>query len=123
RRPRSPPPSPPARAAWGWASSSPAPCWSGPARRFRSARARHPRASRAAPSSPCAGRVRRWKSPPRRWMAAEPDVAVASLALDPASLTHDLRPQENFMSELETQIAALNDKSLLLLDDDQALRT
>lgn len=27
------------------------------------------------------------------------------------------------MSELETQIAALNDKSLLLLDDDQALRT
>jgi len=57
----------------------------------------------------------------------EPDVAVTSLALDPASLTHDLNPQENFMSELETQIteqiAALSDKSLLLLDDDQALRT
>jgi two-component system, sensor histidine kinase RegB len=70
-RHRSSRPSPPARAAWVWASSSPAPCWSGPAAWSASARVcRAPKsrptteALHAAPAWRCAGRDRRWRSRP-----------------------------------------------------------
>ena len=49
----------------------------------------------------------------------EPDVAPESLVLD----LHGSNPEVKRMTEIDAQIASLTDKSLLLLDDDQALRT
>jgi len=53
----------------------------------------------------------------------EPYVAPPVFFLDLGGLNPDLKAQEKLMSELENLIADLADKSVLLLDDDQALRT
>jgi len=46
-----------------------------------------------------------------------------NLGLDPDPPRPDLNRQERPMPEIDARITALPDKSLLLLDDDQALRT